>query len=59
MTDTKTNAPDPTHERDKLVERLMSHREISREEAEALVTEHLQGRSSDIDPELLDGITRG
>ena len=56
MTDRIDTPPDPTHERDKLVQRLMEHREISREEAEKLVEEHLQGRSSDIDPELLDGV---
>ena len=56
MTDDPDTSSDPTHERDKLVERLMRHREINREEAEALVEEHRQGRSSDIDPELLDGI---
>lgn len=48
--------PDPTHEHDKLVERLMRDREISREEAEQLVIEYREGRSADIDPELLEDI---
>ncbi len=54
--DTVETPPDPTHEHDKLVERLMRHREISREEAEKLVVEYREGRSSDIDPELLEDI---
>lgn len=48
--------PDPTHEHDKLVDRLMRNREISREEAEKLVVEYREGRSADIDPELLEAI---
>ncbi len=48
--------PDPTHGHDNLVGRLMRHREISREEAEKLVVEYREGRSSDIDPELLEDI---
>lgn len=54
--DSADKTPDPTHEHDKLVDRLMRHREISREEAETLVEEYEQGRSSDIPPELLDGV---
>lgn len=54
--DSAEKTPEPTDERDKLVKRLMRHREISREEAEALVEEYSQGRSSDIPPELLDGV---
>lgn len=49
----------PTHQRDRLVKRLMAHREITREEAEALVDAHMQDRSADIEPELLEGIELG
>lgn len=48
----------PTDQRARLVERLMAHREITREEAEALVDAHMQDRSADIDPELLEGLDR-
>ncbi len=59
MTDSAKSPPDPTLEREKLVDRLMEHQEISREEAEKLVEAHLQDRSSEIDPKLLDGIDLG